>query len=245
MHLTPVSFAVALLIGASLAASAHATRGAGVTPGPSAYAPSSAGMSAARVSAAGQSVSSSPAPTYVPPPPKPALPTPTPALQPYRPSPMSPPAWSQPALKRPIDNYGPITLRHGFNERSGASVGNRYLDYGPMARRDAFNARSIGGAADVNRKLQERAYRAARLAETPEGAKALKKHPLLNDQRNGSPLLPPTTARGDPITYQTLNLRTGGHPRRLSNGRVTVGSDGSMWVSRHHGEHGEKIVRIR
>jgi hypothetical protein len=194
MYPTSACLAVALLFGASIALNAHAQRSGGVTPSPSSTSSSSLSMSAARVSSAGRSVASGPAPAYVPPPPKPAVPAATPTLQPHRPSPMSPPTWRQPELKRPD------VVREGSNRRP--------VDVSAMSRRDHYNARSIGGAADVNRRLQERAYRAAQRAETAEGQATLKTHKLVNDKRNNSPLLPEKTAKAyrSPTKPPTLDL---------------------------------------
>lgn len=110
-----------------------------------------------------------------------------------------------------------------------------------------FNRNSIGGASGVNRMLRQRAYKVIDGLEKPGGARAmgLRSHPFKNDGRNGSVVLPKSTSSGQPVSYATTYLRPNTPGRSLANGRVTTGSDGSAYVSRHHGDAGGKVKRIQ
>lgn len=70
-------------------------------------------------------------------------------------------------------------------------------------------------------------------------------HEYKNDGRNGSVVLPKKTPGGKKITYTTTYVRPGKHIRKKSNARLTTGSDGSAWISRHHGDGGERVKRIQ
>lgn len=110
----------------------------------------------------------------------------------------------------------------------------------------AFNRNAIGGASGVSPGMRARSYAIADALKRPGGAQAmgLRSKPYRNDGAGGSAVLP-KTKNGKPVTYQSTYMRPGGHTRKLSNGRVVTGSDGSIYVSRHHGQGGEQVKRIQ
>lgn len=110
-----------------------------------------------------------------------------------------------------------------------------------------FNRGSVGGASGVNPGLRKRAYGVIDGLEKPGGAQSmgLRSHEFKNDGRNGSTVLPKTTPSGESISYRTTYLRPNTPGRSYANGRVTTGSDGSAYVSRHHGDKGGKVKRIQ
>jgi len=103
------------------------------------------------------------------------------------------------------------------------------------------------GASGVNPGLRKRAYGVIDGLEKPGGAQSmgLRSHEFKNDGRNGSAVLPKTTPSGESISYRTTYLRPNTPGRRYANGRVTTGSDGSAYVSRHHGDKGGEVKRIQ
>lgn len=103
------------------------------------------------------------------------------------------------------------------------------------------------GASGVNPGLRKRAYGVIDGLEKPGGAQSmgLRSHEFKNDGRNGSTVLPKTTPSGESISYRTTYLRPNTLGRSYANGRVTTGSDGSAYVSRHHGDKGGEVKRIQ
>lgn len=122
----------------------------------------------------------------------------------------------------------------------------RARETAPLPKRD-FNRNAIGGASGVNPALRQRAYKVVDGLAKPGGAKAmgLRSHEFRNDGRNGSTTLPTTTPAGKPIAYTTTYLRPRTPGRSHANARVTTGSDGSAWISRHHGDRGGQVKRIQ
>lgn len=111
----------------------------------------------------------------------------------------------------------------------------------------AFNRENFGATSGVAPGLRNRAYGAFDATQAPGGARraGLKAGPFRNDAKNGEKPLPTNTPAGKPITYERVNLRPGGHERKNSQGRAVIGSDKSVWVSRHYGQDGGQVKRVQ
>jgi hypothetical protein len=112
--------------------------------------------------------------------------------------------------------------------------------------RAQFNRQTVGATSGVKPKLMGRAYAVLDKQRAAGGAPiGLRSHVFKNDGRNGTVVLPRTTNSGQAITYQTTYLRSHTPGRKYANARVTLGSDGRAYLSRHHGNNGGTVKRIQ
>ncbi len=148
--------------------------------------------------------------------------------------------WAAPpkGSARSVGNQGAsrVALQRGAGSQIAPSL--------PPAQ--AFNRNAIGGASGVSPGMRSRGYAVADGLKRPGGAQAmgLRSGSYRNDGTRGSVVLP-KSRNGKPVDYTRTDMRPGGHKRKLSNGRVITGSDGSIYVTRHYGQDGGKTKRIQ
>lgn len=119
--------------------------------------------------------------------------------------------------------------------------------------RAQFNRQTVGATSGVNKALRERAYQRLDQLHAAQGKPiGVQVKSFKNDGRNQTPVLPRATPGGKPIGYTEMRLREGTAGRSYANGRVSLGSDGKAYVSRHHGDPmrggkpgAGKVVRIQ